>query len=260
MESGFRISTFAMRFLLGALCAICFVGFAGAQCPDKGTLGFDGVTAVREKPFHAKQVTTIVTYRPDGTKQIVVIKSNLFRDSHGRVRVERFYDGTGDPPELTPADISIYDGCGKSISLLPKKHTAKVQDISPVNPGSHQPYCHEFDAKNPPNPGPTGKFEDLGHKMIDGMEVLGYRSTDYATPESKRTETNPVHIHEDWCSMALDNSLHFYSYSDRPRRELTSAIKEIELVDSDGSLFEIPSEYSITKTETARTAISTSPK
>ena len=32
---------------------------------------------------------TIVTYGSDGTKHVVVTKSNLFRDSRGRIRVEQ---------------------------------------------------------------------------------------------------------------------------------------------------------------------------
>src|ERR1700758_1490122 len=76
-----------------------------AQCPDVGTLVFDGVTSAEGKPFQASEVTKIVTYSSDGTQHLVVIKSNLFRDSKGRVRVERFYDGSDNPPGNMPSQI-----------------------------------------------------------------------------------------------------------------------------------------------------------
>jgi hypothetical protein len=104
-----------------------------------------------------------------------------------------------------------------------------------------------IDTQNPPDPGPTAKFDDLGQKTIDGIEVRGSRTTDYRTMEARRAATNPTHIHEEWCSIALDNPIEFYSYSDKPKREITSVFKDIQIVDSDPHLFEIPSGYSITE-------------
>jgi hypothetical protein len=139
------------------------------------------------------------------------------------------------------------------------KHTAKVRNIASANADSRRPYCHAIDAQNPPDPGPTAKFEDLGQKTIDGIEVRGSRTTDYRTMEARGAATNPTRIHEEWCSIALDNPIEFYSYSDNPKRKVTSVFKDIQF-DSDPHLFEIPSCYSITETADTSAHFSTLPK
>jgi hypothetical protein len=90
--------------------------FAAAQCPNRGTVVDDQVSNAKGKPYQADEITTIVTYGPDGTKRVSVTKSKLFRDSGGRIRVERFYDGTEDPSENIPMDILIDDNCGTSVN------------------------------------------------------------------------------------------------------------------------------------------------
>ena len=75
-----------------------------AQCPKRGTVVVDSVSNTRGKPYEAKEVQTVVTYDSDGTKRVVVTKSNLFPDSRGRIRQERFYDGTDDHAENVPTD------------------------------------------------------------------------------------------------------------------------------------------------------------
>jgi hypothetical protein len=91
--------------IAGGLGMICAPRIARAQCPDTGTVDFNGVVAAEGKPFQAKEVTTIVTYGNDGTKHVQVTQSNLFRDSKGRVRVERFFDATEDPREIVPSEM-----------------------------------------------------------------------------------------------------------------------------------------------------------
>ena|SRR2546428_6176073 len=102
---------------------------AVAQCPNRGTVVDEEVSNAQGKPYQARQVRTIVTYGSDGTKHVVVTKSNLFRDSRGRIRQEQFYDGTDDPSENVPTDIWIDDNCGTSVSLLPARQTAKIQKL-----------------------------------------------------------------------------------------------------------------------------------
>jgi len=92
-----------------------------AQCPNSGTVVVDSVSNTQGKPYEAKEVQTVVTYESDGTKRVVVTKSNLFRDSRARIRQERFYDGTDDPSENVPTDIWIDDNCGTSVSLVPTR-------------------------------------------------------------------------------------------------------------------------------------------
>src|SRR5216684_1651230 len=111
-----------------------------AQCPNRGTVSYDGeVSNSQGKPYQAKAITTIVTYGSDGTKRAVATKSNLFRDSSGRIRVERFYDGTEDPSEIVPSGISIHDNCGTSVDLSPARHTGKISKKLFLVKGSDRP-------------------------------------------------------------------------------------------------------------------------
>jgi len=221
-----------------------------AQCPNRGTTGYDGeISNSQGKPYQAKAITTIVTYGSDGTKRVVVTKSNLFRDSSGRIRVERFYDGTEDPSEIVPSDISIHDNCGTFVNLLPARHTGKISKALFLVKGSDQPYCGEFDLNNLPKPRPEGKFEVLGHKMIDGVEVLGQRTSSYSSVEAKQSGAPPVHIFESWCSKTLDTPMGSFILSEKPKREITTVISDLRQIEPDPALFEIPEGYTMTKAD-----------
>jgi len=232
--------------ILLTLMVACFAPRSTpAQCPDVGTLVFDGVTSVEGKPFQASEITKIVTYSTDGTQRLVLTKSNLFRDSKGRVRVERFYDGSDNPPGNMPSQIAIYDHCGRSVILLPTTHKAKVQEIT-RSKGSDRPVCEEFDPLNLPKPGPSGKFENLGHKWIEGVEVLGQRTTEYGSAQAKSSGAPPVHVFETWCSRSLDNLISSFVLDDKPKREITKLVSDVKLIETDSLLFEIPEGYTTT--------------
>ena len=237
-----------IRFLLCLGMAFA-TEVAVAQCPSRGTVVDEEVSNAQGKPYQAKQVRTIVTYSSDGTKHIVVTKANLFRDSKGRIRQERFYDGTDDPSENVPTDIWIDDNCGTSVSLLPTRQTAKITKVvSPVKV-SDQPCCQEIDLKNPPYTGPEGKVEDLGHKFIDGVEVRGERISYYSSARAKLAGSSPIRVYENWCSISLDTKMGNYILNDKPKREITTVISDIKQVEPGSALFEIPDGYKIIRAD-----------
>jgi hypothetical protein len=228
-------------------CVLLLVGSVQcvAQCPNRGIVVVDDVSNVQGKPYEAKEIRTIVTYGSDGAKQTVVTKANLFRDGKGRIRVDRYYNGTSNPSEETPADIIIDGNCGTSVILRPGLKTAKLQNMAPASRVSDRPCCEEVDLKNPPDPGPEGKFEDLGHKSIDGFEVRGERTSYYASVQAQLSGAPPIRVYEDWCSILLDTPLGSYILNDNPRREITTVISDLRHVEPDPSLFEIPRDYKI---------------
>ena len=116
--------------IVGCAGMFCAVQQAMAQCQGGSGIGFSGVSTVEGKPFRARQITTIVRYWGDGTKHVQVVKANLFRDSKGRMRVDRFMDGTEDPPKNVPVDTLVYDNCGTSLSLLPSRRSGKTTTMS----------------------------------------------------------------------------------------------------------------------------------
>jgi hypothetical protein len=216
-----------------------------AQCPNRGTVVRDEVSNAKGKPYQAKEIRTIVTYDSDGTKRVVVTKSNLFRDTSGRIRIERFYDGTEDPSENVPTDIWIDDNCGTSVSLLPAPQTAKITKRVSSAKVSDQPCCEEIDFKHPPYTGPQGKFEDLGHKLIDGVEVRGERESYYSSVQARLSGAAPVRIYENWCSTSLDTRMGDYVLDEKPKREITTIISDVTQIEPDSALFDIPEGYKI---------------
>src|SRR6202030_1937538 len=135
---------FPLLRCVGLLILLGFVPrVTPAECPNRGTVVIDGVSNTPGKPYEAKEIQTIVSYESDGTRQIIVTKANLFRDGRGRIRVERYYDGTAKPSEETPTDIHIDDNCGTSVILRPSLKTAKLQTVAPASRVSSRPYCEE---------------------------------------------------------------------------------------------------------------------
>lgn len=219
-----------------------------AQCPNRGTVTVEDVSNTQGKPYQAKAIRTIVTYANDGTKQVVVIEANLFRDPKGRIRMERFYDETANPLKDTPADILIDDNCGTAVTLLPGPKFAKLQKMATPSQVSNRPYCEEIDLRNPPEAGPEGKFEDLGHKFIDGVEVRGERISYYASVQAKLSGAPAIRVYENWCSVQLDTPMGNYILNDNPKREITTVISDVERLEPDPDLFEIPKDYTISGT------------
>src|SRR5256885_9362198 len=222
---------------------------AHAQCPETGTITFNGVAEIPGKPLEAKHTQTVVNYGSNGAKRVQVTKANLFRDSNGRVRVERFYDGTDDPPELVPTDITIMDNCGNNIYLLPGRKIATITKTNFRVPGADRPYCEEIDPKNPPHPAPNDTFEDLGHKILEGIEIRGWRQASYMSAAGKLAGKSPVSVVERWCSRDLQMDAGAFSSSESPRRTVTIVVSEIKQVEPDPTLFEIPEGFAIAQTD-----------
>jgi hypothetical protein len=218
-------------------------------CPNRGTVVVEGVSNSQGRPYQAKEVRTIATYNNDGQKQVKVVKANLFRDSRGRIRIERFHDDTADPSESILMDIAIDDNCGTAVILLPSQHTAKVSKTTPSERVSNQPCCQEVDSNNPPYAGPDGTFEDLGNKLVDGVKVRGERVTYYSSAQAKESGAAPVQVYENWCSLSLDTPMGSYILNDNPKREIISVITDIKQIEPDPALFEIPKNYKVIPTE-----------
>lgn len=218
---------------------------AFAQCSDPSTFVTDGISTARGKPFQAKQVTTIVTYLNEGAKNVRVMKSNFFRDSRGRLRIERFYNGTDDPPEGIPSDIIIVDDCYNSAVLLPDRQTAKLSKFPVSAKGSDQPVCEEIDPKKVPDMGPTALFENLGHKFIGAVEIRGQRFTYYSSAKAKLSSSPPISVHEDWCSVSLDTPMGGHFLNDEPKNEITTIVTDVLLIEPAPNLFEIPDGYQL---------------
>src|SRR2546429_9949101 len=93
--SNIRFRTFIL--IAGCLVMVLAPSSTLAQCPSIGAIGFEGITSVEGMPFQGKKIMTIVTTLNDGAKRTQGTKTHVFRTPKGRVRIERFYEGTEVP-------------------------------------------------------------------------------------------------------------------------------------------------------------------
>jgi hypothetical protein len=237
----------AFILIAGCLQMILVPTSTLAQCASIDAIGFEGIASVAGLPFQAKKIMTIVTTGNNGANRSQVTKSHVFRDTNGRIRIERFYDGTEDSPEGLPRQIIIYDydNCGTSVSLNPLQQTAKIQKTPANLNGPRQPNCKEFDPNKLPQPGAKGKIELLGHRMLDGVEIMGWRTTYYGSAEVMSSGAPPIEISERWCSTTLDAEMDSFSLSQNPKMEIRTVVSDLKRIESDPALIEIPEGYKI---------------
>jgi hypothetical protein len=67
----------------------------------------------------------------------------------------------------------------------------------------------------------------------------------YASVQAKLSAAPPIHVYEDWCSILLDTPMGSYILNDNPKREITTVISDVQQVEPDAGLFEIPKDYKI---------------
>jgi hypothetical protein len=220
-----------------------------AQCPDVGAFLLENVEVSAGHPFQGEWLLVVETTDKNGASHISVTKTTSFRDSKGRVRNDRWYgpalQGDREPaPATALRDVEIADRCGTSWTLYPASHTAKEQAPVSRHPDSGQ-FCTEFDPINPPGPSPNGTFEILGHRLIAGVDAIGYRQDTYSSLQAKTSGASPIQTLERWCSPELKLLMDFHERADKEGREISQTVISIHLGDPDHSLFEIPSDYTV---------------
>jgi len=220
-----------------------------AQCADVGAFLLENVEVSAGHPFQGEWVTVLETTDKNGANHIRVTKTTSFRDSKGRVRNDRWYgpalQGDREPaPATALRDVEIADRCGTSWTLYPASHTAKEQEPVRTHPDGGQ-YCTEFDPINPPKPPPNGTFEILGHRLIAGVDAIGYRQDTYSSLEAKASGASPIRTLESWCAPEMKLAMDFHERDAKDGREISQTVISVRLGDPDPSLFEIPSDYEV---------------
>jgi hypothetical protein len=220
-----------------------------AQCPDVGAFLFENVEVSAGHPFQGEWVMVVETTDQNGASHILVVKTRGFRDSKGRVRIDRWYgpalQGDREPaPATALRDVEIVDRCGTSWTLYPASQTAKEQDPVRKQPDSPQ-YCTEFDPINPPRPPSNGTFETLGHRLIAGVDAIGSRQDTYSSSAAKASGASRIRTSETWCSPELKLGMDFHERDDKDGSEINRTIISVQVGNPDPSLFDIPSDYTV---------------
>lgn len=219
-------------------------------------------------PFTARRITTTTSRSAGAPPRMPEISEIVTRDGAGRVRIEKHGESAAlsgsDPVVLHTRDggqfntthaelnvITMIFDCpdGRTIMLQPGMRIAHSYDIRAVQPGlrGEHPYSFFFTSLLRHNPTADVFAEDLGHKMIEGIDALGIKTTQSGSEEDE-WKGKPIRIFEKWVSDDLAATLVETVIDLKKNIETTSRLTDVSRVEPDASLFEIPAGYKINPT------------
>jgi hypothetical protein len=229
------------------LISLCGANGIAAQC-GSGNLQFGLVGLVAGNPFQAETVRTMV-FGEEGSAPSVQKPGIVARDRLGRIRSE-FVNGkytvkTGEEAgkEVEWKIITICDPfTGNVTQLDPLGKTARVVPHSrdDAQDAAKQPrnYCEsllQFKNSHP-------DYEGLGHRTIEGLDAEGIHRTDEPRHTDASGTVMPERMNEQWCAPDLQAVI--LQVSQDVIREVLE-LKNIERVEPDPALFEVPRDYTI---------------
>lgn len=135
-------------------------------------------------PLSAVVETENTTTGADGSTVVVTYRQSIFRDVHGRTRVDQDLNPVGEPPNPQLVTIAVYDPAHKTIvDLFPDAKTAIKTLLDPPKPRRQQacaplpPIDPRFLAKQLPSKPPEFHLEELAPDSINGMKLRHGRQT-----------------------------------------------------------------------------------
>ena len=226
-----------------------------------------GGNPVKGAPYSAQAVTETTQTLADGTRIVQKSTATIYRDSLGRQRREQTlpaigpFTPQGDPPQI----ISISDPvAGVNYSLNPKERIA-VKLPSPPSP-PNQVVTKEFNVmvSGPgpaiqsapalptmiffrgaaPNSNEPPKVDQLGWKLIEGLQAEGTRTT-ITIPAGEIGNDRPIEIvDEQWRSPDLQVIV-FSRHSDPRIGETVYSLVNVNRADPAPGLFQVPADYTL---------------
>jgi hypothetical protein len=238
-----------------ALTTLAAARSSHAQCAPMlvAPLSF-AVGMTPDNPLRAVRTTTRTPPRdPRLPIPLLLQPVVISRDSQGRVRFDRtggeLHMDTGPDAgsDVEDHSITICDPVkGALIQLDTANRIATLQNLTtlPVRGVITTPSPHCRVPSNPKN-SPNEVVEDLGHRIIEGFDALGWRVTAQTPVPSSNPKSTFQRIRETWCSEDLDAVLLdvISGTESGPKEEI--ALTEIERIEPDPSLFQIPPDYTI---------------
>lgn len=199
-----------------------------------------GTAAVLGEPYSGVQTTTLLK----NNKLVLRQTTRLFRDSHGRTRVEHTLP-TGSDTESSPTitSVTINDPVsGEEYILEPQGKIARVSPLRGSLAAGMQPPVTPPTPTGVPPWGLPGVQESkptpLGQKFIDGIAVVGTRVEDTVTFPDREPETMVI---DQWFSPELGVAMlrtHQGSGMDSTQR-----LEHVVRGEPDPTLFVVPHEY-----------------
>ena len=242
----------------------------GVKVVTGGNFGFVsdmlvGGNPVKGSPYSAEAVTETTQTLADGNRIVHKSTAMLYRDSSGRERREQSlpmigpFTAEGDAPQI----ISISDPiAGVNYSLNSKEHVAVKLPTLPLPPpgiGTRETFNVMVNgaAMGVTTGGPVmiyksatstervaPKVEQLGWKLIDGLQAEGTRST-ITIAAGEVGNDRPIDIvDEQWRSSDLQMII-LSKHSDPRMGETVYSLTNVNRAEPSPALFQVPPDYTI---------------
>jgi hypothetical protein len=250
---------FSTLFPAVALAVVYLTPATLAQCPAQLAFNPSSVANKPGNPFQAESITSWQGAPTFFNSPLKPSTNFIARDSLGRVRVERStgkYRIKTSPEAGTDAEqktITICDPRTHEITVMDNLNkTARIFTIG-ARPGLLQnsgdantsTFCELPAAYQRSS---HFQIENLGNKSIDGFAVQGWRITNLGQlGGTNGTQQSMTSARDRWCSEELGAVLLETSSSAKPGIHHEVALTKIKLGEPDPSLFQIPSDYTVTE-------------
>jgi hypothetical protein len=215
-----------------------------AHAPDGGTrerVESIVIPSMPNAPFSAVVTTEWTRILPDGSSQIIKNHRTVARDSSGRVFQERrFFAPNGDKQVTRLSELDYQDPNRHELYICrPDTQTCMAYRYNaPVAVG--QP-----EAGLVANGGASVKLENLGQKVIDGLDLTGSREiTTIKAGVIGNQNAEPI-VKEFWYSPRLGINVITKRFDPRVSAAQNFEVGSINLSEPDAKLFERPSEYKV---------------
>ena len=210
---------------------------------DMMSVGPGSKTPVLGAPYSAVQTSQMQQTLAGGNLISRQEQSKVYRDSQGRVRVERTRSEPAASSGQPETVIAIFDPvAGYSYVLHPAKMTAIKMPVPQHN-----------GPPNGPGPHPRGHFggdgaqvqtDNLGTQTVNGVSATGTRRTE-TIPAGAIGNQQPIQtVRETWISADLKVPVMIKS-SDPRFGDMVMQLTNITQAEPDASLFQVPSGYTI---------------
>jgi len=205
-------------------------------------------------PYSGLEVTEETQTLASGNVISRKVQANVYRDSSGRVRIERTVPAGHPAPGQTAAQtatrtiVSIHDPvAGISSELDPTAKTARQMTLP--NRGGNPDFRGGGRSARGANSGasdPNVVTTDLGMQTINGVQATGTRVT-RTIPAGQIGNAQPIQVvTETWRSADLQIPV-MTKRTDPIHGNVVTQLTNITRAEPDPSLFQVPSDYTVTK-------------
>ena len=169
-------------------------------------------------------------------------QSKVYRDSQGRVRIERtMQPPPGSSNTTARTEVTIFDPIAGSFSVLnAQKMTAVKSTLPPSNEARH--HANGMGRKNPLGAQITS--ENLGTQSIAGVTATGTRNTETIPAGAIGNQQAIQVVREVWISNDLKVPV-MIKTTDPRFGTRTMQLSNVVQAEPDASLFQVPSNYSV---------------